>query len=127
MVMVDGSGLSRYNLTSPSIIIRLLEIMYHDSLHFSTFYNSLPIAGIDGTIADRMNGTPAQGNLRAKTGTLSAVSALSGYVHTADGEPLAFSVMMQNYPNSARPYQHIQDEIGILLSTLHRESFSSSP
>jgi D-alanyl-D-alanine carboxypeptidase/D-alanyl-D-alanine-endopeptidase (penicillin-binding protein 4) len=65
----------------------------------------------------------ASNNLRAKTGTLSGVTALSGYVQTADGEWLAFSMMMMNYPFEARAYRKVQDNIGIFLSQLRRESF----
>ena len=123
IAQADGSGLSRYNLTSPSVIIRLLQAMERDSLHFPAFYSSLPIAGVDGTIAKRMRGTRAEGNLRAKTGSLSAVSALSGYVRTVDGELLAFSVLMQNFPGSVRGYSATQDRIGILLSEIRRRDF----
>ncbi len=123
IAQADGSGLSRYNLTSPSVIIRLLQAMERDSLHFPPFYYSLPIAGVDGTIAKRMRGTRAEGNLRAKTGSLSAVSALSGYVRSADGELLAFSVLMQNFPGSVRGYRATQDRIGILLSEIRRRDF----
>jgi D-alanyl-D-alanine carboxypeptidase/D-alanyl-D-alanine-endopeptidase (penicillin-binding protein 4) len=123
IAQADGSGLSRYNLTSPSVIIRLLQAMERDTVHFPAFYFSLPIAGVDGTIAKRMRGTRAEGNLRAKTGSLSAVSALSGYVRTADGEPLAFSILMQNFPGSVRGYRITQDRIGVLLSEIRRRDF----
>ncbi len=118
--IVDGSGLSRMDLTSPTVTVRLLETMY-GSPHFMTFYNSLPIAGIDGTIRSRMRRTPAAGNLHAKTGTLSGVTALSGYVKSADDEWLAFSMMMMNYPTQARVYRRVQDRIGVFLSRLRRE------
>jgi D-alanyl-D-alanine carboxypeptidase/D-alanyl-D-alanine-endopeptidase (penicillin-binding protein 4) len=123
IAQADGSGLSRYNLTSPSAIIRLLQAMERDSAHFPAFFFSLPIAGVDGTIAKRMRGTKAEGNLRAKTGSLSAVSALSGYVRTADGELLAFSILMQNFPGSVRAYRATQDRIGVLLSEIRRRDF----
>src|SRR5690606_32812821 len=76
-VIRDGSGLSRHNYLSPEAIVRVLNAM---RLHpdFEIFYNSLPIAGVDGTIANRMRGTPAQGNLRAKTGSVDRSRALSG-------------------------------------------------
>ena len=114
--IADGSGLSRYNLTSTGAIIRLLKRMYADSALFPIYYKTLPIAGVDGTIGRRMKGTVAQGNLRAKTGTLSAVTALSGYVQTLDGEWLAFSVLMQGYPGSSRLYRMVQDNIGAILA-----------
>jgi len=120
IVLVDGSGLSRYNLTSADVLIRLLLAMHKRPEHFDAFYTSLPIAGVDGTLSDRMKGSPAEGNLRAKTGTLNGVSSLSGYVHTADGEFLAFSVLMQKFPGSAQAYRQVQDRLGILLATMRR-------
>lgn len=123
MKIADGSGLSRMNLCSPSAIVRLLEVMY-DSPEFETFLHSLPIAGVDGTLEARMRGSAAAGNVRAKTGTLTAVSAVSGYLQTADGEPLAFSIMMMNYPAEARVYRRVQDQIGIFLSRLTRAAFA---
>jgi D-alanyl-D-alanine carboxypeptidase len=90
--------------------------MHADSTLFPVFYKTLPIAGVDGTIGRRMQGTSAEGNLRAKTGTLSAVTALSGYVQTLDGEWLAFSILMQSYPGSSRLYRNVQDRIGAILA-----------
>jgi D-alanyl-D-alanine carboxypeptidase/D-alanyl-D-alanine-endopeptidase (penicillin-binding protein 4) len=116
MRAVDGSGLSRYDLTTASAVSGLLVAMYNDSLRFPTFYASLPIAGVDGTIDRRMRGTPAERNLRAKTGTLNGVTALSGYVRTADGEMLAFSMLMQNFLSGSTPYRNVQDRIGALLA-----------
>lgn len=120
--IVDGSGLSRHDLLSPAILVRVLEAMY-TSPHFDAFYHSLPIAGVDGTIRNRMKYTGAHGNLRAKTGTLSGVSSLSGYALTADGEWLAFSMMMMNYPTEARVYRRVQDQIAVFLSGLRRAEF----
>jgi D-alanyl-D-alanine carboxypeptidase/D-alanyl-D-alanine-endopeptidase (penicillin-binding protein 4) len=119
IVIGDGSGLSRYNLASPATIVHLLCTMYRRTDVFDVFFGSLPVAGIDGTLDTRMKGTPAEGNLRAKTGTLSGVSSLSGYVTTADGVPLAFSIMMTGFPNSTRAYRDVQDAIGVYLSSLN--------
>lgn len=120
--IADGSGLSRMNLASPATVVRLLEKMY-DSPHFERFSNSLSIAGIDGTTRARMRRTSAQGNMRSKTGTLTAVTALSGYMLTADGEPLAFSMMMMNDPAESQTYRRVQDQIGVFLSRLRRSAF----
>jgi D-alanyl-D-alanine carboxypeptidase/D-alanyl-D-alanine-endopeptidase (penicillin-binding protein 4) len=87
---------------------------------YPLFYESLPIAGIDGTLQQRMKGTPAEGNLRAKTGTISAVSSLSGYVRTLDDEQLVFSMFMQNFIYPTRLYQQAQDKIGALLASFSR-------
>jgi serine-type D-Ala-D-Ala carboxypeptidase/endopeptidase (penicillin-binding protein 4) len=118
--IADGSGLSRYNLTSPAAVIGLLKRMYADSVNFPVYYHTLPIAGVDGTIGRRMQGTQAAGNLRAKTGTLSGVTALSGYVRTLDGEWLAFSILMQHYPGNSRDYRAVQDAIGAVLAGLRQ-------
>lgn len=120
IVIADGSGLSRYDLTSPATTIKLLKRMFADSVNFPLYYHTLPIAGVDGTIGRRMRGTLAAGNLRAKTGTLSGVTALSGYVRTLDGEWLAFSIMMQHYPGSSREYRAVQDAIGAILAGLRK-------
>jgi D-alanyl-D-alanine carboxypeptidase/D-alanyl-D-alanine-endopeptidase (penicillin-binding protein 4) len=116
--LADGSGLSRYNLLSPAAVVGLLEAMHADSVHAPAFIRSLPIAGRDGTLARRMRGTAAEGNLRAKTGSMSGVSTLSGYVTTSTGELLAFSMMMQNFPGSVRPYRDVQDAVGAFLAGL---------
>ena len=100
LLMVDGSGVSHYNLLTPEILVDLLRGIYFRKDIFDLYYASLPNAGVDGLLANRMKGTPAQNNLHAKTGTLGGVSTLSGYVRTADGEMLGFSVMMQNYIGS---------------------------
>jgi D-alanyl-D-alanine carboxypeptidase/D-alanyl-D-alanine-endopeptidase (penicillin-binding protein 4) len=87
---------------------------------FGLFYESLPIAGIDGTLKTRMKGTKAEGNLRAKTGSIGGVSTLSGYVTTADGERLAFSILMQDFILPSRYYRNAQDAIGALLAGFTR-------
>ncbi|HMK37968.1 MAG TPA: D-alanyl-D-alanine carboxypeptidase/D-alanyl-D-alanine-endopeptidase, partial [Bacteroidota bacterium] len=123
IVIADGSGVSRYNLTSASAITTLLAAMRRRTDIFRSWYLTLPEAGVSGTISGRMRGTPAQGNLRAKTGTLEGVSSLSGYVTTADGEELAFSILMQQYPAGAREYRRVQDRIGAFLAGLKRKTF----
>ncbi|MDD2338298.1 MAG: D-alanyl-D-alanine carboxypeptidase/D-alanyl-D-alanine-endopeptidase, partial [Geobacteraceae bacterium] len=100
LVIADGSGVSRYNLTNADTITRLLVAVYKDQAISPFFVNALPLAGRDGTLARRMKGTPAEGKVKAKTGTMKGVSALAGYTVTADGEPLAFSMIMQNYVGS---------------------------
>jgi D-alanyl-D-alanine carboxypeptidase/D-alanyl-D-alanine-endopeptidase (penicillin-binding protein 4) len=74
-----------------------------------------------------MKGTAAQGNVRAKTGTLSGVSSLSGYVHTQDGDVLAFSILMQNFIGSPKPYRDAQDKIVELLAGYRSKQISSLP
>lgn len=123
IVIADGSGVSRYNLTTAGTITSLLTAMRKRTDIFPAWYASLPVAGRGGTIARRMRGTPAEGNLKAKTGTLEGVSALSGYVTTADGEELAFSMLMQNFPARAGEYRRAQDRIGAYLAGVRREEF----
>ncbi len=125
LFLADGSGVSRYNLLSADQLIRLLAGVYRQSRIFPVFYNSLPIAGIDGTLAGRMNNTPAAGNLRAKTGTLNGTSCLSGYVRTRDAELLAFSMMMQNFLSSPDICRRAQDSIGILMANFSRKYAAS--
>jgi PBP4 family serine-type D-alanyl-D-alanine carboxypeptidase len=124
LAIVDGSGISRYNLLSADQVVQFLTAIYKQPRIFPMFYNSLPIAGIDGTIGRRMTTYPAADNLRAKTGTLIGASCLSGYVQTRDGETLAFSIMMQNFTTSSYRYCQIQDRIGALLAGFSRKAFS---
>lgn len=103
--IVDGSGLSRANRASPYAVVRLLSAMYrrHD---YDPFADSLPIAGQDGTLFDRMRRGSARYRCRGKTGTLSNVSALSGYCEAETGTTYAYSILMNGvYPPSARRIQ----------------------
>jgi D-alanyl-D-alanine carboxypeptidase/D-alanyl-D-alanine-endopeptidase (penicillin-binding protein 4) len=118
--ITDGSGLSYHDLLTAEMICQLLEGMSRQADLFPLFRQSLPIAGVDGTLRNRMKRTPAEGNLRAKTGTISGVSSLSGYVKTLDGETLAFSMTMQNFIYPTRLYQRAQDRIGALLAGFSR-------
>jgi D-alanyl-D-alanine carboxypeptidase/D-alanyl-D-alanine-endopeptidase (penicillin-binding protein 4) len=120
--IVDGSGVSRYNLFTVDQLVQFLIAMYKQSRIFPIFYNSLPVAGVDGTIADRMMRYPAVNNVHAKTGTLNGVSCLSGYVQTRDGEVLAFSMMIQNFLTSVTDYRQIQDKICTLLAEFSRKT-----
>jgi D-alanyl-D-alanine carboxypeptidase/D-alanyl-D-alanine-endopeptidase (penicillin-binding protein 4) len=101
LAQADGSGLSRYNLVAPELLIGVLEHMRR-SPNFQTFYDALPVAGVDGTLASRMRGTPLQGNVHAKTGTVSNVRSLSGYLTTAAGEPMVFSMIVNHHTASSR-------------------------
>lgn len=91
----DGSGLSRTVLVTPSAIIKLLEYMAR-SPHFTDFLNSLPIAGVDGTLARRFVNTPAAGRIHAKTGSLEHVNTISGYLVSPSGKQFAFSILANN-------------------------------
>jgi D-alanyl-D-alanine carboxypeptidase/D-alanyl-D-alanine-endopeptidase (penicillin-binding protein 4) len=116
-IVRDGSGLSRSDLISPESIVGILDAMRR-SPNFQVFYESLPIAGVDGTIRTRMRDTPAQGKLRAKTGTRSMVRSLSGYVRTADGRLLEFSLLCNNWTTPQAAVDRVQDTIGAALAEL---------
>ncbi|MDT7604012.1 MAG: hypothetical protein QOF61_2009 [Acidobacteriota bacterium] len=114
--LVDGSGLARQDLVSAESTVELLTYMSRHR-YAQVFYDALPIAGVDGTLRGRMKGTPAAGNLRAKTGTLSNVSSVSGYVTTAAGEHLVFSMMVNHYTDERVPRTNLMDQIGVLLAS----------
>lgn len=117
---VDGSGLSRYNLLNAELLTKLLIYMYHNFELMPEFLASLPIAGVDGTLKNRMQGVSAEKVLRAKTGTLSGVSALAGYTVTADEEVFAFGILISHYVGPARSARSIQDKIGDYLTGFSR-------
>lgn len=115
-VMADGSGLSRHDYITASGTMQLLTYMSKHR-YASAFREALPIAGVDGTLRTRMRGTPAENNLRAKTGTINGVAALSGYVTTAAGEHLVFSIILNNYPEESTARRTFIDNIAILLAS----------
>ena len=112
----DGSGLSRHDLVSPETLIRLLGNAQGEPW-FQIFYDALPVAGVDGTLRSRMKGTPAAGNMHAKTGTIEFVRSLSGYITDADGDRLIFSILCNNFTIPVDQVTKMQDAIGVLLAT----------
>lgn len=96
-VQLDGSGLSRYDYVTADLIVTILEHIFRDPNQRDAFLATLPIAGHDGTMASRLKRTRAENNALAKTGSISNVRALSGYVKTRDGETLAFSMLGNNF------------------------------
>lgn len=121
LVLDDGSGLSRDDMISAEASVQLLTFMSKHR-YANAFRDALPIAGVDGTLRGRMRGTPAENNVRAKTGALSSAASLGGYVTTATGEKLAFAIMVNNYPRSVDPRAACIDPITVLLA-----SFSGKP
>ncbi|MFL5577357.1 MAG: D-alanyl-D-alanine carboxypeptidase/D-alanyl-D-alanine-endopeptidase [Gemmatimonadaceae bacterium] len=113
----DGSGLSRHDYVSPETIVRVLDAMRRDP-SFKIYYDALPIAGVDGTIGSRMRGTPAQGNVHAKTGFVDRARSLSGYVTTADGKLVLFSLLCNNWTTPVRAVERVQDEVAARLAAL---------
>ena len=99
--IADGSGLSLYNYLSAELETMFLRHAYRNDNIFIHLYPSLPIAGVDGTLKSRMKDTFTQGNVRAKTGTLSRVISLAGYCKAANGHTLCFSIMNQGIPKAS--------------------------
>jgi D-alanyl-D-alanine carboxypeptidase/D-alanyl-D-alanine-endopeptidase (penicillin-binding protein 4) len=124
LAMYDGSGLSRRDLIPAEQIANLL-VAVQDESWFDTWYDALPIAGnpdrfVGGTLRSRMVDTAAANNLHAKTGSLTGVSALSGYVTDADGELLVFSIVSNNY--LASTVRDVEDAIGVTLAEFSRDA-----
>ena len=105
--MADGSGVSLYNYLSPRLMVDVLIHAYRNPDIFRPLYLSLPIAGIDGTLKNRMKKSNAYRKVRAKTGTLTGVTSLAGYAETADKHTVAFVIINQNtlQPRQARAWQ----------------------
>ncbi|WP_445304575.1 D-alanyl-D-alanine carboxypeptidase/D-alanyl-D-alanine endopeptidase [Microcoleus sp. S13C4] len=118
-ILADGSGLSRHNLISPEALVQTLRFMAN-SPAASIYRASLPIAGENGTLKNRFNNTPNRVILQAKTGTLSGVSALSGYIEVPNYEPLVFSIIVNQSDLSAAKMRSATDEIVLLLNRLRR-------
>ncbi|MFC5741713.1 D-alanyl-D-alanine carboxypeptidase/D-alanyl-D-alanine-endopeptidase [Dyella tabacisoli] len=116
----EGTGLSRRNLATPSAMARLLGFLATQP-YAAALRDMLPIAGVDGTLQWRMRNTPASNNVHAKTGSMSQVNGLAGYVTTAEGEHLAFAIMLNNYepPSGAPSASRDLDAIAILLASRH--------
>jgi len=117
----DGSGLSRLNLVSADALIHILKFM-HQSSHFPVFYGSLAIAGVDGTLETRMRRAGIANNVRAKTGSVANVSALSGYVQTADKEMLAFAILTNNFLVSRSVVESMQEKALARLAAFTRKN-----
>jgi D-alanyl-D-alanine carboxypeptidase/D-alanyl-D-alanine-endopeptidase (penicillin-binding protein 4) len=117
VVLADGSGVSRYNLASPEAFVKLLMALHKKPEVFGTFWKSLAVAGVDGTLKSRMVKSPATGKVYAKTGVHSDVSALSGYVLTSANDTLAFSILMNHFTGNIEPYRKTQDRIMEILTT----------
>ena len=112
--------MSRYNLVTARQIVTLLDYVDRREDLAPHFRDALPIAGVDGTLDERMIGTAAEARARAKTGSLSGVSALSGYVPSATGERLAFSIMMEFFVGPTASRRAVQDSIVATLAAFRR-------
>ncbi|HET6850805.1 MAG TPA: D-alanyl-D-alanine carboxypeptidase/D-alanyl-D-alanine-endopeptidase [Pyrinomonadaceae bacterium] len=116
LVLDDGSGLSRNDMITAEASVQLLTFMSKHR-YAAVFRDALPIGGVDGTLRNRFKGTPAENNVRAKTGSLSSATSLGGYLTTAGGEKLAFSIMVNNYPRDVEPRILCIDPIAVLLAS----------
>ncbi len=116
--LVDGSGLSRMNLISTDMTASILRYMWNhpDPEAREAFLKSLPVGGVDGTLKNRFLEGRAANNVRAKTGTLTRVSSLSGYVRSRTGRPIAFALMCNNYTAPTRSVRDVQDGVVNLLA-----------
>jgi D-alanyl-D-alanine carboxypeptidase/D-alanyl-D-alanine-endopeptidase (penicillin-binding protein 4) len=118
--LIDGSGLSRRDVIAPEALYVLLKRM-QDPTGQSPFVAALPVAGVDGSLDDRFKGTRAAGNLRAKTGTMSNVRTLAGYVTTRDGEHLALVIMANNYEGTGQAASLVIDRMAVRLADFTRQ------
>jgi serine-type D-Ala-D-Ala carboxypeptidase/endopeptidase (penicillin-binding protein 4) len=114
--LVDGSGLSRRDAISPEAVMTVLQRMSSAS----PFVDALPIAGTDGSLASRMKGTAAERNVRAKTGTMSNIRSLAGYVTTRGGEHLAFVIVVNNFEGTGIAANDAIDAIAVRLAEFTR-------
>lgn len=116
---VDGSGLSRHNRAKPSTFVTLLKGMYNND-ESGLFYNSLPVAGVNGTLRTRFRDTLVQGRVHAKTGTLQGVKALSGYLENENYGTIAFSIMVNQSEQSGQVLTQAIDQIVLQTAQVTR-------
>jgi D-alanyl-D-alanine carboxypeptidase/D-alanyl-D-alanine-endopeptidase (penicillin-binding protein 4) len=110
--LVDGSGLSFYNLVSAELLTEILKFYYYkEQKLFPKFLSSLPISGIDGTLSSRMREGKLFKRVYAKTGGLSGVSNLSGYLESRNGHMIAFSILIQNFTGMSVQARSIQEKL----------------
>ena len=119
--ILEGSGLTRFNKVTADLYMKLLKYMYDDHFMFDYYFHALSVAGVDGTLRNRMIGTQGEGNIHAKTGTLNGVSALCGYAVDMDQEVLMFFIVMNGYRGSSRKMHDVQDEFAIALAEFSRK------
>jgi D-alanyl-D-alanine carboxypeptidase/D-alanyl-D-alanine-endopeptidase (penicillin-binding protein 4) len=118
-ILVDGSGLSRKNLISPEALVQLLQVMDKSS-QAKVFRASLPVAGVSGSLKNRFQNTSAEGIVQAKTGTMTGVVSLSGYINVPNYEPLVFSILVNQSEQPVNVVRQAMDEIVVLLTQLKR-------
>lgn len=114
---VDGAGLSRYSQITPNALAKVLTGAYKGK-YFSTLYNDLPISGMDGTLKYRMGSKSMLGKVHAKTGSMTGVKTLAGYVKTRHHDTLAFVILVNGFSGSSYKYRRLQDNIVTYLASL---------
>lgn len=114
--IADGSGGSRYSLITPAQLTAVLRFMLRSFALGPEFVASLPIGGLDGTLASRFEVPLLHSRVRAKTGTMTGVSNLAGYLDQGDGEVLAFAIMMEGFTGGADAYRRLQEQILLALA-----------
>ena len=110
----DGSGLSLYNYLSVELEVRLLRYAYRNKNIRNHLLPALPIAGVDGTLKKRMRGSFTNGNVTAKTGTLTGITSLAGYCRAANGHALCFAIINQGVMHG-RNGRAFQDRVCTVL------------
>lgn len=119
--ILEGSGLTRYNMVTSDMYIRMLKYMYDDEKNFDFFYRTLAIAGKDGTLSKRMIGTEAEGNIHAKTGTINSVSCLAGYAVSRENELIIFYIAMNGFGGGNGMPRQKQDDICEIICQFSRK------
>jgi D-alanyl-D-alanine carboxypeptidase/D-alanyl-D-alanine-endopeptidase (penicillin-binding protein 4) len=117
---VDGSGLSRYNLITAEALVSTLAHVHEDDRLRAAFEAALPVAGVAGTLSDRLAGTAAAGRIHAKTGSMLNVRSISGFLQTADGEPIVFSIVANNYGVPAADIDRVSDAVLLKVAQFRR-------
>ena len=115
VVQADGSGLSRHDLVTPRALVNILNYAQKQPW-FGTYYDSLPVAGVDGTLEDRMRNTAAAGRIHAKSGSLEHVRTRAGYAETASGRRLIFSFMGNNQPGKSHEATDVLDGLCVAMA-----------
>ncbi|EKD72483.1 MAG: D-alanyl-D-alanine carboxypeptidase/D-alanyl-D-alanine-endopeptidase [uncultured bacterium] len=120
MNVIDGSGLSRDNQVTPSQMMQALDFAFHNYSTNYEFISSLPIAGVDGTLKNRLKNIAWK--VRAKTGTMAGVASLAGYVVSKDREPIAFVIIVNGHNGNIWKYREIEDKIVTALANYTRNN-----
>jgi D-alanyl-D-alanine carboxypeptidase/D-alanyl-D-alanine-endopeptidase (penicillin-binding protein 4) len=116
----DGSGLSRYDYLTPNALVSLLTHLWNDPRHKEMFRGTLPVAGVAGSIADRLKGTAAEGRVWAKTGSMSQVRSLAGYLQTQADEPMVFAILVNGFRVPASQIDEVVNNVLLHLIAFRR-------